>query len=232
MHRDAVENPSHDSSVWCTCEWQPEMMRSSGTWIWQTSLTEPSKRDCLSSWIISTAHISCTQAGLHSGVPALALPMCQRTLQRRAVRTRDHEWNLCTAVTCVIQWDYTPRSTIKTHASHTWGLFVDSQRHTLHLTAHQSHSHVRGTGWDNSHAVQEKKGFLRDMYTLIRLVSWGTDWHPNALCPTQTCFVKLSWHSISEVCRSPIQHYNFLPNLHLSSVSQYIMNRYNGTTGG
>lgn len=53
---------------------------------------------------------------------ALALPMCQRMLQRRALRTRDHELHLwhCTAVTCVIQWDCTPRSTIKTHASHTW----------------------------------------------------------------------------------------------------------------
>lgn len=207
---------------------------------WEAVVLKSDKFPCLSLQHVTVFHhgsfqqlrsralrLACTMVSL-----ALALPMCQRMLQRRAVWTRDQEWNLwhCPAATGVIQWYHTPRSTTKIHPSHVW---THKSAPTVgEFPAHQSHSRVRGTGWDNSHTVHKKKGYLRDMYTLIKLVTSGTDWHPSALCPTQTHFVKLSWHSIAEVCRSPIQHNNFLLNLHLSSVSQYIMNWYNGTTGG
>lgn len=73
MHGDAVENPSHDSSVLCTCTvtaWNYEKQ-------WYLDLTNFPHwafHTWLSLWSISTTQILYIQTGLHYGVPCPCSP--------------------------------------------------------------------------------------------------------------------------------------------------------------
>lgn len=192
-------------------QWHPEIMRSSGTYekqcqkIWQTSLTEPSTHDCLLLWSISTTQLLLPLDWVALWCPLPLLSPCARYCYREELwgpGTMNETYD-----TLLMSHVPSSGSTLQgaplKHLLPAWRLtkLYLLWDNSLCLTIHQSHTHLRGIGWHNSHAMHEKKGYLRDMYTLIQLVTSGTDLHSRALCPTQTHFVKPSWQSIYEVCR-------------------------------
>lgn len=200
MHGDAVENSSHDSSVLCTCtmtSWNYEKQ-------WYLDLTN-FPHWTLNTWLFLIMDHFSNSDLTHSDRVALWCPLpmlspCARECYREEL------WGPGTMnatddtllLSHVSSSGTTLRGAPLKHTLPTRRLTKQYPPYndSLHLTALQSHACVRGAGWDNSHTMHQKKGCLRDMYTLIKLVNSGTDWHPRALCPTQIHFVKLSWHSI------------------------------------
>lgn len=217
MHGDAIENLSHDSLVLCACtvtSWNYEKQ-------WYLDLTN-FPRWAFNTWLFILGHFNSSDLG-HSGWVALWCPLPLLSPHARE-HCREELWGAGTM-------NETHGTLLLSHVSSSGTTLPGAPlKHTLPTQTHKTVPTVgqfpvsdcpsvtnpcQSLGWDKSHAMHEKKGHLRDMYTLIKLVTSGTDWHPSALCPTQTHFVELSWHSMYEVCRSPIQHSNFLFNMRL-----------------
>lgn len=128
----------------------------------------------------------CTAVSLTLGITT-----CQIRLQSKAVRTKDHQWNLWhyTAATCVPSSRTTLRGTALKHMFFTHGL---TEQYLLHDTIHCIWSVISHTpmwwvlGETTPMLCMRKRRFLTDTCTLIEPVNPGTDWDPDVLCTSQT----------------------------------------------